>query len=217
MMKSFSKVLSYLFHPLFMPLFGLVILLNVPTVSVGFIDTSLYNLLPQYKYYFYGIFALLTLLAPGFSILIMYWSKLVSSLEMPNRKERMFPLIFICVYYITVYYKMRIDVPMLTQVPFILSFVFGLVLTAVVVLIFNFFTKISLHSIGVFGIIGAVTAYFQSQMEYPLLLLLGLILIGGLIASARLSLKSHSFNEVLYGMVFGFGIEYFCLNQQLYI
>jgi hypothetical protein len=216
-MKSIAKGLSYLFHPLFMPLFGLVILLSIPTVSVGFIDTSLYNLLPQYKYYFYGIFALLTLLAPGFSILIMYWSKLISSLEMPDRKERMFPLIFICVYYITVYYKMRMDVPMLTQVPFVLSFVFGLVLTAVVVLVFNFFTKISLHTIGVFGIIGAVTAYFQSQMEYPLLLLMILILIGGLVASARLYLKSHSFTEVMYGMVFGFGIEYFCLNQQLYI
>ena len=71
--------------------------------------------------------------------------------------------------------------------------------------------------IGVFGVIGAITGYFQNQLEYNLWFLMFLILVGGLVGSSRLYLKAHSLKEVLFGMVFGFGIEYFCMKFEWFI
>lgn len=214
MIKLISKGLSYLLHPLFMPLLAIILLLNIQTVPFSFTELSLSRLTNDYKYYFYGLFLLLTVLAPGFSVLIMYWSRLINSLHMETKKERFFPLLFICIYYGTIYYKIRMDID---YIPYLLPFSFGILLSSIVAFILNFYIKISIHAMGAFGLIGVLTAYFQNQMEFPILLLMGLILLGGVISSSRLYLNAHSLKEVVYGMIFGFGIEYFCVSQQWYI
>ena len=71
--------------------------------------------------------------------------------------------------------------------------------------------------VGLFGVVGAIMGYFQNQIEYNLIFLLFLIDIGGLVGSSRVYLKAHTLKEVMFGIVFGFGIEYLCMKFEWYI
>jgi len=217
MIKSFFTTLSYVFHPIFLPILGLYFLFEIPTKSAGYIDVALFNLRPEFKYSIYGIVAFLTILAPGFSVLIMYKNKMISSLTIANRQERILPLVLLVIYYVINYYFLRKSISHNLIIPFLLPYVFGFTLSIIVALIVNFYIKISLHMVGFFGVIGAIVGYYQNQIEFNLWFLLALIIVGGLIGSARLYLKAHSLTELLFGIVFGFGIEYFCMKVQWFI
>lgn len=217
MIKSFFKTLSYIFHPLFLPILGLCFLFELPTSSYGYIDTSLYNLRSDVKTTLYILFSFLTVVAPGISILIMRRNKLISSLHINDRKERIYPLGMVALYYVMSYFFLRRMIPEQSTIPFLLPYIFGVNLSLITAFILNFYIKISLHMVAFFGVVGAITGYFQNQMEYNLWFLLFLILVGGLVGSSRLYLKAHSLKEIIYGIVFGFGIEYFCMKFEWFI
>jgi membrane-associated phospholipid phosphatase len=217
MIKQFFTALSYIFHPLFLPFLGLFFLFELTTESQGYIDTSLSNLRWDVKKALYILIGFLTILAPSLSVYIMYRNKMITSLTIENRSERVIPLLLISVYYILTYIFLLRMLPSQTIIPFLLPYVFGFTLSTVVAFIMNFYIKISLHMVGVFGVAGALTGYFQSQVEYNIWYLLALIIIGGLVGSSRLYLKAHNLKEILFGIIFGFGIEYFCMKFELFI
>lgn len=210
-MKYFFKTLSFLFHPLFFPILGIYILFELPVYSFGLI------IIPEIKQFLFLMFGLLTVIAPGISLLILHGNGVISSLEMPDRKERFLPLVLILVYYIILYWFIRFNYPILNNISYLSPYIFGLILTTTTALIFNFYLKISLHVLGIFGVIGAITAFMQGELFYNFTFLFVLIILGGLIASARLYLNSHQLKEVLYAMFFGFGIEYFCIKFEWFI
>jgi len=211
MITSFFKALSYIFHPLFLPILGLYILFQLPVYSFGLV------VIPQIKSFLYLMFVLLTVIAPGISIIILYWNKVITSLNMPHRTERFMPLFLLLVYYIIQYSFIRFKFPILFKVSFLMPYMLGMILIIIVALLFNNYIKISLHVIGFFGVVGAVTAYMQSEIFYNFYFLVGLIVLGGIIASARLYLKVHQLKDVIYAMIFGFGIEYFCVKFEWFI
>jgi hypothetical protein len=147
----------------------------------------------------------------------MYQNKIISSIKLENRQERFTPIGITATYYIMNYVLLRIMIPEHIIVSFIFPYAFGIALTVVIAFAINYFTKISLHMLGFFGLIGAIMGYFQNQLDYNLFLLLFLIIVGGLIGSARLYLKSHTLKEVILGIIVGFGIEYVCMKFELYI
>jgi len=217
MIKSFFNTLSHLFHPLLLPVLGLYFLFETPTSSPGFIVTSLYDLPIEFKINLYKLFGFLTILAPGISFWVMYQNKIITSLKLENRLERFTPIGLTATYYIMNYVLLRIMIPEHMIISFIFPYAFGLAVTAVIAYIMNYFTKISLHMLGFFGLVGAVMGYFQNQLEYNLFFLFFLILVGGLVGSARLYLKAHTLKEVILGIVIGFGIEFVCMKFELYI
>lgn len=217
MMKSFFSSLSYIFHPIFLPLMGLYFLFELPTKSLGLMQTSLYYTNPDAKNALYILFGFLTLAAPGISILIMKLNGIISSYHIVNRKERIYPLALVALYYILSYYFLQRMIPEGRVIPYLLPYVFGFTMTLIVAFILNFYIKISLHMMAFFGIVGAIMGYFQNQLDYNLWFLLFLILVGGLVGSSRLYLKAHNIKEVILGIVFGFGIEYICMKFDLYI
>lgn len=84
--------------------------------------------------------------------------------------------------------------------------VFGLVLASFLI---TFFIKISIHSISMAGAIGIVLP-LNKAMEEPRLLVPTalLIVLAGLVMSARLVLGAHTLREVLQGALVGFAIGY---------
>ena len=217
MIKSFFNTLSYLFHPILLPVLGLYFLFEIPTNSPGFIVTSLFSLPLELKLNLYKLFGFLTILAPGISFWIMYQNKIISSLKLENRLERFTPIGITATYYIMNYVLLRIMIPEHIISSFIFAYAFGLALTVVVAYILNYVTKISLHMLGYFGLVGAIMGYFQNQLNYNLSFLLFLIIVGGLVGSARLYLKAHTLKEVILGIMIGFGIGFICMKFELYI
>ncbi len=210
-MKHLSQGLSYLFHPLFLPLLGLYIFFQIPSEFFGVVVAD------SIKNYLYIFSLSLTVVAPLLSILIMYWNKIISSLKMPTREERVYPLGFISIYYIISYYFLHEHIDLLSRITFLMPYMFGYTITLISAFIFSFYIKISLHAMSFFGLVGGLTAYFQMLPNPPLNFLFLSIILGGLICTSRLYLKAHSLKEILYGMIFGFGIEYFCIKFGLYI
>jgi membrane-associated phospholipid phosphatase len=216
-MKSFFNTLSYIFHPILLPVLGLYFLFETPTNSPGYIVTSLYNLPLEFKINLYKLFGFLTILAPGISIWIMYQNKIISSIKLENRLERFTPIGITAVYYVMNYVLLRIMIPEHMIISFIFPYAFGLVLIVIAAFIMNYFTKISLHMLGFFGVIGTIMGYFQNQLDYNLFFLIFLIIVGGLIGSARIYLKAHTLKEVVLGIIIGFGIGFVCMKFELYI
>ena len=105
-----------------------------------------------------------------------------------------------------------------------MGFLFGNFIALFIALIINLYYKISLHAIGIFGLVGMLIAYSQTQLNAMnqdgitnLFLIVYLIIVASLVNSARLYLKSHTLSEVLSGMVLGFFIVYSTVKFGLYI
>jgi membrane-associated phospholipid phosphatase len=217
-MKYFSKAISYILHPLFMPLLGLYILFESPTLpdSLKVID-ALYYFPSQAKNVLYVVIGILTLLAPVLSLLIMFWNKMITSLELRDRKERFYPFILVFFYFVLSYGYLASRLPDFLQHPALMAYIFGVILTLIISFILNFYIKISLHALGIFGVCGMLLAYNQSQIDSNSAFLFYLLCVGGLVAGARIYLKAHTLKETLLGMAIGFFVLFITVKYQIYI
>lgn len=68
--------------------------------------------------------------------------------------------------------------------------------------------KISIHMLGIGGVIGAIIGISQRFQFDHSLLLMGLILFAGLIGFARLKTNSHNYRQVYAGFILGVAIEW---------
>ena len=225
MIGSFFNFLSYLCHPFLMPAFGLYLMFELPTEPVGMRKMdALYYFPIEYKKPLMFVLGVLTFAAPAVSLMIMYWNRIISSLKLENRKERIYPFILVSFYYILAYIYVRVQIPETAMHPALLGFLFGILVVFVTAFIINFYIKVSLHALGIFGICGMLLGYSQTQLPPDgvsgvanLEVIAGLIVLAGLVAAGRVYLKAHGLKEVLLGMALGFGVLFLCVRTGFYI
>lgn len=188
-----AKIVSYLFHPLFMPL--------VMAIVVSFLDKAGFAGLaaPQKMQLFQNI-ALNTIFFPLFSTLLMKALGFIESIQMHKAKDRIIPLIATMAFYFWCYLIMKNlpFTPLLLKVLMLGSF-WGII----VVFIANIFMKISMHTAAAGGALGLVIVLMMIShinLIFPLLLAL---LVGGIIGTARLVLQAHKPSEVWLGYFAG--------------
>jgi hypothetical protein len=186
-----ARIISAVFHPFLIPVYGLVIIFIAPT---------LYTYLPfEVKKLMILIVMVNNILLPLSLMPFFVHRNLISSWFMTERKDRTIPLIISTILYIvTTYIIYRFKVPFFLKTFFIaVSF-----LTLIATLI-NFWWKISLHSIGA-GAIFALVVILSFKMYTPLLwYLIPVIILCGLILSSRLQLNFHNPREVWSGFLTG--------------
>ncbi len=224
-LRQFFVSLSYLFHPVFMPLLGIYLLFNLQTTPVSYnVLDALFNFPDLAKYYLYIIVGILTILAPLLSLLIMYWNKIITNFNLENRAERAYPLLLVSFYYLLAYFYVRYLFPEELRHPALIGFLFGCLLIFVVALIVNVYVKMSLHAAGIFGLCGMLLGYsqtqlpgFQGQLITNLYIIVYLACVAGLVAAARLYLKAHSLNEIIFGSFIGFSVMYVSVKYGLFI
>ncbi|MFT4600594.1 MAG: membrane-associated phospholipid phosphatase [Arenicella sp.] len=217
-MKYFAKAVSYIFHPIFLPMLTLVIFFQASTIPNSFKKyDALCNFEWQYQRMFYLILGLLLFVAPLLSLGIMVWTRVVKSIELEDKSERNLPFIIVLFYYGFAYFSLRTKFDPSLQHDTIMSFVFGILLVFVLAFIINFYYKISLHAAAIFGTAAAVMAYFQTQIESPIWIAFVLLIIAGIVSSARLYLKAHTLKEVLMGMLIGAVVMYVCVYNGLWL
>lgn len=208
-MKLFFTGISYLFHPFIIPMLGLFILFQAPTLPNSlYIYDAIYFFPGPVKQDLFIILGILTFAAPALSMLIMYWNKMIKSLELEKKEDRIYPFILVTFYYVLAYLFLRFRLQDELQHPAMMSFLFGIILTFIVSFILNFFIKLSLHAAAIFGIAGLVLAYNQSQIESNLYIVLLLILVGGFVGASRMFLGAHNLKETVLGMTVGFTVVY---------
>lgn len=192
MERKIAKTISILFHPLFIPTYAILLLMNVNTHHT--------LILPENMKYIAVLFVFLTsCVLPALVMLILLKFGRISSLEMDSKQERVFPLFIVALFFYLTYYLMK-------QAPYFALFnvfMLGATLLVIVSLLVNYLTKISIHMVAMGGLFGTF-AGFALAFNINLTFLLYLIaLLAGITGFARLELKAHSSFQVYLGFTVG--------------
>jgi hypothetical protein len=187
-----AKVISVIFHPLFMPLYGMIIIFTAPTLF-WYIPFNVKKIL---------LFVVTTnnVLIPVSLMPFFRYRNIISSWAIETRKERRIPLLTVSFFYsITSFIIFRLQIPL-----FIKSFIFATAVLAITVTVINFWWKISLHSVGAGALAGLVIALSLNMMVPLTWFLIPVLLIAGLVLTSRLKLNTHNPPEVYIGFITGF-------------
>ena len=187
-----ARAISYIFHPLLIPIYTLLLLLNLNS----FLSVSLPF---SYKLTLGGVVFLTTVLFPLFLSWMLARLNIISSVFMNTKEERIYPILAISVFYYLTYFLLRG-----VHVSTIFSYyMLGATLLSILALIINFYRKISLHMIGIGGFTGL---FLGLSLNFGINLNTEIftgILLGGIIGFARLKENSHHPAEIYSGFLMG--------------
>jgi len=190
-----SKIISVALHPIFMPLITLKLtLFLVP--SIGFA-------LNTYMGFIVGIVVLSTVIFPLISILFFIKAGSVKSLEMGDQKERPAPLICSALFMFIGYQFLNST---LTFSPILKAEFLGAVVIVILAAFISRFWKISLHMMGVGGLVGVLIGLnflYGGLSQFVVIS----TLLSGVLGVSRINEKAHNYSQVYTGFIVGFGIE----------
>jgi len=188
----FGHSFSIVFQPLLLPLLGTVYIIRSNPFT--FPD-------PYENYMLILRVALLTFFFPALVVLLMSALKFVQGINLRNRQDRIIPYIATLALYIWafyVFYKEGFN-------GIITFMLLGSTISIVLAFLMNLLVmKISMHTTGVGGMIAfflLLLPYTNFNALYPFLIV---IVIAGLVGSARLALNAHTPREIYFGYLIGF-------------
>ena len=185
----------------------------IPSIEAGFYqERTLYFLHPTLKLAVIGMFALFSFFAPAISLVLLKRSKLISNLEIDNRNERSIPILITALYCGILAWFLIAKTPkgmLPLSIPILPIGAFLAILTTALI---NRYDKISLHALGVGMYFGFLIAYYQTQVLFPLFIVLISALVSGLILSSRMYLGKHTLKQSLMGYSLGFIVLYIAIH-----
>lgn len=189
-MKLFLKAASYIFHPLLMPVIGTILYY---IVTPKYIDPQLVRV---------ELFAIviITILIPIVIFFLLKNLRVVETIYLKEVKERKFPLMIQCILLLLII-KMVFDP---YDDPELYYFFVGVLFSTFSALLMVLFKlKISLHQMGVAGILMflvGLSAHFKINL---LISISFLLFVNGWVASSRLNSDSHNYPELGAGLLLG--------------
>jgi|TARA_R110000737_G_scaffold342281_1_gene366999 protein-S-isoprenylcysteine O-methyltransferase Ste14 len=199
-MKLFAQIISWVFLPLFMPIYALLILMFIPSREDFLInDDSLYYLPYQNKIAVLIIYFIFSILAPGLTLLALKSRGIVSTIDIDDRKERLVPLLITALYCLILFLFFIFK----ASNAYLPKYIFALPLAGFITISLfawiNMYTKISLHACGAGILTGLIFAYCANSIYFNFSLLMIAVFITGFVLSARMYLNKHTLHQVLYG------------------
>lgn len=213
-MRPIAQFISWLFHPLLILTYMICILMVVNPYSFGFsqVGEGRSGLLIIYVF-------LQATLIPGIAISMMKTLGLVPKLDLEDRTARIGPFIATGILYLWLYasFNRLPDVP-----PIFKSAILGYVIALFTAFVLNIFSKISLHAIGMGSLIGMIMVtmllfnynsfQFGSHTFSMYSLLFLIIVLAGLVGSARMVLENPSSKDLYGGYLVGFSTQLIALQ-----
>jgi hypothetical protein len=200
MNKSIQNIISTIFHPIFVNLLGMGLLfLLFPQLYFG-IPLKLKYVLIAYVFFLTGI-------VPLMYVLFLKFSNKVTSIHLNKKEERFLPYLLTTGLYLFCYYSFyKIGVPNI-----LLYYLLGCFFILLFVLITNYFYKISLHTTTLGALFGVIL-YATKHTGTDLRMLLTLVLVvSGLVASARMFANAHTLPQIYLGFFAGASLMYLVL------
>ena len=189
--STLAKIITVIFHPLLMPVYGMAIIFSAPTLF-GYLPFPVKKLL-------FLILLVNNVLLPLSMLPFFIHMNIISSWSLSDRKERIIPLVITTILYCTTSFIIfRFPIPV-----FFKSFIYATAFLSLIVTVINFRWKISLHSVGA-GALIALVIILSLKMFTPLVwYLISAVIAGGLILSSRLKLNFHNPQQVWFGFFTG--------------
>ena len=191
--KFFGHIISFIFHPLFVPTYFILYLIKVvPFEFVGITDWQL-------QLRVFSVFWL-TAFFPAFAVFLLWRLKFSESIFLRTQKDRIIPYVIVMFFYWWMYYLSR----NFSDQPIVLKyFYFGVFIASALGLIVNNFIKVSLHGMGIGGLL---TAVIFVGIKYPINNIIwdiAILFIAGIVISARMMVSDHTNKELTIGLGIG--------------
>ncbi len=193
-LRGIAEILSILLHPIFMPLYGLLIIFSSPT---------LHAYIPQaIKRMIFILVLANNVMMPIALAAILYRRGAITTFNARDRNERMILLTFaLLMYSLTAFLVLRIQSPNLFRAYFI-----SIAVVTLATLVITVVYKISLHAAGFGGLLVLVISMIILYRTGMTLQMIAVILAGSSVMSARIYLGDHSPAEVWSGFFAGAAI-----------
>lgn len=189
-LKKFLPFFSYLFHPIFIPIFGsFFYFIYNPT----FLD--LYQ-----KLFVLLQIAVLTIFIPiCFFFILRFWGK-IDTIMVSDVAQRKTPLLFQLFLFLTLILR-TVPITFIPELYFF--FLSGLISTAMAFLFLFLNIKASIHMIGMISLTFFVIGLSIHNQINAVFLIAILFFLTGLVGSSRLELKAHTIKELFFGFLLG--------------
>lgn len=140
-----------------------------------------------------------TALVPMILVFSLRITGRIKSLSMEDKEERRLPYLVTFLMFVFNYYNLsKYAVP-----PLLLSWILAGAATMLLILLVNYFYKISLHAASMGSLLGLLgVAAWHTSMDLRAVLAVG-FLLSGLVSSSRLFLKAHDPTQIYLGFVTG--------------
>jgi hypothetical protein len=190
--RVLAKIISYIFHPIFIPVYlcGFV----VKTQSYLFATFSSWE-----KTVFILRFAVMYVMFPLVSVLLMKAVGFVSSIQLKTQRDRIIPYVVCMIYYWWMWYVLHNQ--SFPREFTILSF--AIFVASISGLMANISMKVSMHSMAAGVMVAFVIMLgFSQDISFGIYISL-VILLAGLICTSRFIASDHTAREIYGGLLIG--------------
>ena len=185
-----ARLFSSVFRPSYYPTVGMFILILFTYLSMFPV---------AFKLWLLALVFIFTLCLPSLGIFIYRRLHGWSRFELRKRHKRVVPyIISICCYLCLMYIFYS------THIPRFITAIIGIsLLIQCTCVIVNLWWKVSMHSAGSGGVIGAIMAYSALFGFNPIWWLSLAIFVSGCVMTSRMVLRQHTLGQVLGGTLIG--------------
>ena len=196
-----AQFISIIGHPLFMPVYAVALIFEFNP----YIDLQLPN---SIQVIVLSILSVFTIILPLLTAIILQKFGVVKSIYMKTAEERKWPFLLSVLWY-------YLGFELLSNIALPISLYLLMIGAMFVILVAHFITlrwKISVHMLGIGGVIGAMIGLSQRFQFNHFYLILVLFFVAGLIGYARLKTNSHNYRQVYIGFILGTMIEWIAVS-----
>jgi hypothetical protein len=192
-LKFAAKIISWVFHPVFIPVYVLIFLLRE--------QSYLFVALTGGKKTLTVIqFAVMYALFPVVTALLLKALGFIGSIYMKTQRDRIIPYVICMIYYFWVWYVIKNQSIYPDE---LVQFTLSVFISSVLGLMSNAYMKISMHAMAVgamatFILILALQGSISSGIYIS-----AVLLITGLVCTARLVVSDHTNKEIYTGLFIG--------------
>jgi hypothetical protein len=192
---GWARLVSMTFHPMIIPTLAVIILFSIP----GYIS---FSTPVQVRRIVIGLVFINTCIAPFLIILLMKKAKIITDIMLNERLERIYPTVASAFFYLFTYYLIR-----QANLTFMLSyFIMGATILVLIGFMVTYFWKISFHMLSIGGFTGFLISISMLLGHNMPFLIVSVILISGMLGSARIILNAHSPSQVYVGYLTGIAV-----------
>lgn len=191
--KALATFFSWIFHPLFIGLYMCMYIVYLqPDYFIGVSKVArLQTIL---------IYIVNSIFFPLISVLLCKALGFIDSIYLNTKKDRILLYTICMIFFFWNFYVFRNkgDIPGIVAI-----MALGIFLATVIAFIANIYFKISMHAIGVGGLIGFFTVLLYTSPVVVSIPFAFAVLIAGITCTARLLISDHNMADIFLGLVAG--------------
>lgn len=192
--RFFAHLLSYIFHPLFIPFYICWFIEFIhPSYFSGFSDAGKNRVLLMVS--------INAIAFPAITVLLLKSLGFIDSFFLRTQRDRIIPYIASMTFFFWAQYALR-EQPEIPRI--LVAFMFGVFISSAAALMANIYFKISMHAIGMGGLVGICFIIMQQNtmlMTWPLS---AALLVAGMVCTSRFIVSDHTPKDIYIGLLIGF-------------